>query len=67
MTAIDEIKQMDTATITAEIASKVLRCNPNSIRQTAKLRPELLGFPVIRIGNETKIPRIPFLRYLGYE
>ena len=28
---------------------------------------EALGFRVIRIGTETKIPRIPFLRFMGWE
>ena len=26
-----------------------------------------LGFPVMRVGRYTKIPRIPFLRFMGWE
>jgi hypothetical protein len=26
-----------------------------------------LGFPVIRLGTDTKIIRIPFLRFMGWE
>lgn len=43
----------------------VLNTNPHTIRITARQRPELLGFPVIVAGNRVKIPRIPFLRYMG--
>lgn len=50
----------------AEVA-EVLVCDPHSIRVMAATKPEQLGFPIIRIGRETKIPRIPFLRHLGYE
>lgn len=43
----------------------VLRSDPQTIRVCAKQRPELLGFPVILMGRRVKIPRIPFLRYMG--
>lgn len=43
----------------------VLNADPQTIRLTARQRPELLGFPVIVAGNRVKIPRIPFLRYMG--
>lgn len=45
--------------------SGVLGSNPQKIRVCAQQRPELLGFPVIVIGSRVKIPRIPFLRYMG--
>ena len=67
MTDIDLIINYPKATITTAMASKVLHCKPESIRLAARERPDLLGFPVIVMGSETKIPRIPFLRFLGYE
>ena len=64
---VDELRSMTDTIITPEQASKVLKCSPQSIRLAAHQRPELLGFPVIVMGTETKIPRIPFLRFLGVE
>lgn len=65
MTAIEKIQQMDTATITPDMAAKVLQCNPISLRVAARQRPELLGFPVIVMGTRVRIPRIPFLNFLN--
>lgn len=62
---IDDIRSSETVTITPEQASGFLGCNPQSIRVAARQKPELLGFPVIVMGTETKIPRVPFLRFLG--
>ena len=64
MTPIEQIQQMDTATITPDMAAKVLQCNPISLRVAARQRPELLGFPVIIMGTRTRIPRIPFINYI---
>lgn len=50
---------------TAAEVSGVLGADPQTIRITARQRPELLGFPVIVAGNRVKIPRIPFLRFMG--
>lgn len=58
---------MTTATITPKIAAQVLECDPQLIRDAAVSRPDLLNFPVIRLGTRTKIPRIPFLESMGYK
>ena len=50
---------------TADEICNVLRANPQTIRDTARQRPELLGFPVVLAGCRVKIPRIPFLRFMG--
>ena len=44
----------------------IIGCDPQWIRDTARSNPDALGFPVLIVGRRTKIPRIPFLRYLGY-
>lgn len=62
---LDDIRKMDTPTITPAIAAQVLNCDPHYIRVAAVQCPEQLGFPVTRLGNRTKIPRIPFLRFMG--
>lgn len=43
----------------------VLNTNPQTLRTTARQRPELLGFPAIVSGNRVRFPRIPFLRHMG--
>ncbi len=64
---IPEIKASDKAfLIPADIAG-LLGVDPHSIRITARDCPDRLGFPVVRIGNKTKIPRIPFLVFMGEE
>lgn len=59
------VHKRDREYFTADEICGVLGADPHTIRLTAAQRPELLGFPVIRIGNRVKIPRIPFLRYMG--
>lgn len=48
-------------------ASEVLGCAENVLRVTIQQAPERLGFPAILIGNRVKIPRVPFLRFMGVE
>ena len=50
--------------ITPAIAAQVLGCDPAYIRVAARDAPEQLGFPVVRIGRRTKIPREAFVRYM---
>ena len=50
---------------TAEEVCGVLHADPQTLRLTARQRPELLGFPAIVMGNRVRFPRIPFLRYMG--
>lgn len=64
---IEEMMNTKRPWLTPAEVAEVLQCDPHSIRVTARQKPEQLGFPIIRIGRETKIPRIPFLRHLGYE
>lgn len=62
---IEEIIKSDKEFLIPEDVAEILAVNPHSIRVMAKTRPDLLGFKVIVIGTRTKIPRIPFLKYLG--
>ncbi len=61
---LERIKQMDKAYITPDDASKVLMCDPQWIRITARDNPEALGFKVLRVGNRTKILRLPFIAFI---
>lgn len=62
---LEEIKRSDKAFLTAADVAEVLRSDAQGIRYMAQHDPEALGFPVVRIRTRTKIPRVPFLRYLG--
>ena len=54
--------------INADVAAKILGCSPQRLRMMARERPELLGFPVCcPTPSRVKIPRIPFMRFLGLE
>ena len=50
--------------VPADIAP-ILGVDPHYIRIAARQKPELLKFEFFVSGNRTKIPRIPFLRYIG--
>lgn len=63
---INEIITSDKVYLTPTDIATVLRCDPQCIREQAKRDPERIGFPVIIIGHRVRIPRIPFLQYLGY-
>lgn len=62
---LDEIKASDKSVLTPAEVAEVLGCDAQDVRIQARLAPEKLGFPVIIIKSRTKIPRIPFLRYMG--
>lgn len=64
---LDEIRTSDKTFLTPADVSGVLAADAQSIRLQAREFPEALGFPVICVGNRTKIPRKPFLRFLGEE
>lgn len=64
---LNEIRSSDKPLLTPDDIAEVIGSNPQTIRIIARDRPEMLGFPVSRIGKYTRIPRIPFLRFLGYE
>ena len=58
-------RKTDREYFTADEICGVLAINPQTIRDTARQRPELLGFPVILTGSRVRIPRIPVLRFMG--
>lgn len=62
---LEEMKNSTKLFLTPEEVAPVMGSNPHTIRCTARQRPELLGFKFTFSGNRMKIPRIPFLRWLG--
>lgn len=61
---LQELKKLDRNIITPAMAAQIIGCDPHYIRLQARNRPELLGFPVIVLGTRTKIPRVPFIRFI---
>lgn len=64
---LDEIRASDKPFLTPADVAGVLAADAQSIRLQAREFPEALGFPVICVRNRVKIPRKPFLRFLGEE
>lgn len=62
---LDEIKNSDSLFLNPADIAPILGCDPNWIRRAAHDAPELIGFPVSVIGTRTRIPRKPFLQFLG--
>jgi hypothetical protein len=60
---IEEIRASDKAFLTPQDISRALGSDPQTIRLTAKLHPERIGYPFTFVGTRMKIPRIGFLRW----
>ena len=48
---LKDIEQMERTVLTPAIVAEYLQCDQQTLRLQARLRPDLLGFPVICIGN----------------
>ena len=62
---LSEIKATDKPMLTPADIAGILGSDAQTIRVAARLKPELLGFPVCVIGHRVKIPRDGFLRWLN--
>ena len=51
--------------ITPVEAARALHVTPYIFN--LQLKQGMLPFPALKVGSRVKIPRIPFLRYLGYD
>lgn len=65
--AIQAIIDCDKEYLTPAEVAPILGVDPHAIRVTARQRPDLLKFEFELSGNRTKIPRIPFLQYIGID
>lgn len=63
------LAQMDREFLIPKEVAPILGVSPYAISLMAKSPTErvLLGFPVVRVGTRTKIPRIPFLHFMGWK
>lgn len=62
---LEELQKSTEIFVTPADVAPILRCDPQCIRKQAQTNPSQLGFPVIVQGSRIRIPRIPFLRYIG--
>ena len=60
-----ELKASDKVMLSPKDVSGVLSMDAYTISLIARDAPEKLGFPFLRSGNRTKIPRKAFLKWLG--
>lgn len=64
---LEDIKKSDKMFLSPADVCGILGSNPQTIRVTARQRPDLIGYEYTFVGNRMKISRIPFLRFLGAE
>lgn len=64
-----EMAEMEEYFLLPSQVAPLLGCQPYAVSLMAETEEgrKALGFPVIRLGTRTKIPRIPFLRFMGWE
>lgn len=62
---LDDLKRLDREFLTPAQVAEVMGCDAQDVRVAARQRPDLLGFPVCVVGSRVKIPRRPFLRFMG--
>lgn len=64
---LEQIRRSEADVLTCNDVAPILKCNPYTLHLQATQRPELLGFPVIVVGNRVKIPRLAFIRFMKGE
>lgn len=64
---LEEIAKIPREILTCQDVSYVLGASPATIHIQAMERPELLGFPTVRVKSRVKIPKRPFLEFMGWE
>ena len=64
---LKDIAELDKEVLTCKDIAPILGYGEYQIHQQAKERPELLGFPVIVIGNRVKIPKRSFIKFMKGE
>lgn len=62
----EQIENSDKECLVCTDICKVLGLNAYTIHGQALERPELLGFPVIVTGRNVRIPRVAFMRFMGW-
>ena len=64
---LEELKNSRAAFVTCQDVGPIIQVDPHTLHMQAldeKWKAKL-GFPVNVFGNRVRIPRIPFLKYIG--
>ena len=61
---IAEIRATDKPMLTPADIADLMGSDPQTIRISARQKPELVKFPYTFVGNRMKIPRIGFLNWM---
>ena len=66
--SLEEIAALKDKTFLSPMeVSGVMGCDPYNLNLIAKQKPHLMPFPWFFVGNRLKIPRVPWLRFMGWE
>lgn len=63
MKTLEEIESCGRPMLQVADVAEFIGCDPQSIRVQARTDASALGFPVIRVGTRTLIPREGFVRF----
>lgn len=63
MKTLEEIESCGRPMLQVADVAEFIGCDPQSIRVQARVDASALGFPVIRVGTRTLIPREGFVRF----
>lgn len=63
MRTLEEIEACPKAILAPADVAGYLCCNAYNINLTARDAPELLGFPICKMGTRVRIPKEGFLRW----
>lgn len=61
-----EIETYEKEILTPAQVAPILGMDQQTLRLRARLRPDLIPFPVFLNKSRVKIPRLPFLNYMKY-
>ena len=62
---LNDLLLMNTPVIPGTWAAQAMGMDPTRLIGYARERPELVPYPYQLSGNRMKIPRIPFLKWIG--
>lgn len=66
MTLREVIESTEDVLMATDIAP-ILKTDANTLRFQAHEEPQKLGFPVYTAGQQVRIPRLSFLRFMGVD
>lgn len=61
---LDELEALPGEVLTCKQIAPLLGSDPYTIHTQAMDAPEMLGFPVVRVGRRVKIPKQPFIKFM---